>query len=118
MSSPVGRLGGGPVQSTRSLVPLCFWHLLTAAALSICLPHPAFAQSVGSISGTVQDESGAVTPGATVVLSNPGLIGGNQEVITDERGGFQFARLVPSGTYSVRAQLSGFRAALRENVNV
>ena len=71
----------------------------------------ASAQGVGGIGGTVSDQSGAVLPGVTVTLSNPlGTIGGNQETVTDERGAFQFVRLVP-GTYTVRAELSGFRTA-------
>src|SRR5262245_37532448 len=56
--------------------------------------------ATGTISGTVQDASGAVIPGVTVHVSNPGTIGGNQQVITNERGAYQFTRLVP-GSYSV-----------------
>src|SRR5580698_4815119 len=73
----------------------------------ICGPLPATAQGVGAIGGTVSDASGAVLPGATVTLSNPGTIGGNQEGITNERGAYQFVRLVP-GRYSVKAELPGF----------
>jgi hypothetical protein len=79
---------------------------------------PATAQGVGAIGGTIADPSGAVLPGVSVTLSNRfGTIGGNQTVVTDERGAFQFIRLVP-GTYSVRAQLQGFRPATQENVLV
>lgn len=84
--------------------------LLTLAAT------PAHAQGgVGAISGTVRDESGSVLPGATVMLSNPGVIGGSQQTVTDERGTYQFPRLIP-GTYSVRGELAGFRAGVRENI--
>ncbi len=70
---------------------------------------PALGQGVGAIAGTVTDASGAVLPGATVTLTSAqGTVGGNQEALTDERGGYQFLRLVP-GTYSVRAVLQGFR---------
>ena len=76
------------------------------------------AQGVGGIGGTVTDESGAVLPGVTVTLSNPlGTIGGNQTTVTDDRGAFQFVRLVP-GTYTVRAELSGFRPATQEGIVV
>jgi hypothetical protein len=79
---------------------------------------PASAQGVGGIGGTVTDQSGAVLPGVTVTLSNPlGSIGGNQTTVTDERGAFQFVRLVP-GTYTVRAELSGFRPATQEGLVV
>ena len=72
----------------------------------------------GTIVGTAQDATGAVIPGVTIVLSNPGVVGGNQQAITDERGTYQFLRLVPSNTYSVRAELPGFRAAVRNGVVV
>jgi hypothetical protein len=79
---------------------------------------PASAQGVGGIGGTVTDASGAVLPGVTVTLSNPlGSLGGNQTTVTDDRGAFQFVRLVP-GTYTVRAELSGFRPATQEGLVV
>lgn len=88
---------------------------LVLAALSA---GPAAAQGVGAIGGTITDESGAVMPGVSVSLSNPmGSIGGNQAAVTDERGAFQFIRLVP-GTYNVKAELQGFRPAALEGVVV
>lgn len=86
--------------------------------LLFCLSLPALAQlSTGTISGTVHDATGAVIPGVTVILSSPGIIGGNQQAITNERGGYQFSRLVP-GRYSVKAELAGFKTALHENLIV
>ena len=87
-------------------------------ALILCLPLQASAQGVGGVGGVVQDATGAVLPGTTVLLSNPGTIGGNQQTVTDERGAYQFTRLVPSSTYSVKAELQGFGAQARENVSV
>jgi hypothetical protein len=93
----------------RSMVALVFW---------ACSTLPAMAQGVGAIGGTIADASGAVLPGVTVTLSNPqGSVGGNQTAVTDERGAFQFLRLVP-GSYSVTADLQGFRRAAQENVVV
>src|SRR5215203_5550152 len=93
----------------------------TGAGLLLCLAcwtTPATAQGVGAIGGTIADNSGAVLPGATVTLSSPrGTIGSNQTSVSDERGGFQFTRLVP-GSYSVKAELPGFGAAIQENVVV
>src|SRR5215475_3412434 len=83
-----------------------------------CSALPAAAQGVGAIGGLIDDNSGAILPGVTVTLSNPrGSIGGNQATVTDERGAFQFLRLVP-GTYTVRAELQGFRPAVQENIVV
>jgi Carboxypeptidase regulatory-like domain len=77
----------------------------------------ALAQGVGAIGGTVTDESGAVLPGATVTLSNPGVIGGNQSTVSDGQGAYQFTRLLP-GRYGVKAELTGFRTVLQENIDV
>src|SRR3984893_16645360 len=83
-----------------------------------CSTLPAMAQGVGAIGGNIADASGAVLPGVTVTPSNPqGSLGGNQTAVTDERGAFQFLRLVP-GSYSVSADLQGFRRAAQENVVV
>jgi hypothetical protein len=92
--------------------------ILAAAILSLTLSLPTFAQGVGAIGGTVTDTSGAVLPGVTVTLSNPaGGITASRVVVTDERGGYQFTRLVP-GRYSVKAELQGFQALVQENVDV
>ena len=57
-------------------------------------------------------------PGATVSLSNvQGSVGGNQQSVTDERGNYQFLRLVP-GTYVVKAELAGFRPLEQRNIVV
>ena len=75
------------------------------------------AQGVGAISGTVVDASGGVLPGANVSLISVGVIGGNQQAVTDARGVYQFQRLVP-GTYGVKAELPGFQITTRENIIV
>jgi hypothetical protein len=93
----------------------------TAAIFVMCVlgfAGLAAAQGVGGIGGTVVDQSGAVLPGVTVTLSNPlGSLGGNQTTVTDDRGAFQFTRLVP-GTYTVRAELSGFSPSTQEGIVV
>ena len=43
------------------------WRALPAILVCLCLAHPAAAQSDrGTLSGTVQDSTGAVVPAATV----------------------------------------------------
>ncbi|MSO57312.1 MAG: TonB-dependent receptor [Acidobacteria bacterium] len=93
----------------RTVLPLMIWALSAAAAS---------AQGVGAIAGTVTDASGAVLPGAAVTLTSAqGTVGGNQETITDERGAYQFLRLVP-GTYSAKAVLQGFRPYTQAGITV
>jgi Carboxypeptidase regulatory-like domain len=94
----------------RALVALSVW---------ACAVVPAMAQGVGGIGGSVMDSSGAVLPGVTLTLSSVqgGTLGGSQETISDERGNYQFIRLVP-GTYHVRAQMQGFRTVEQRNIVV
>ena len=91
--------------------------IICTLLFSTGLPLAAAAQGVGAIGGTVVDASGAVLPGATVTLANPGTIGGNQTTVSDERGTYRFTRLVP-GRYEVRAELQGFRSAVPGEVVV
>src|SRR5690349_1199774 len=80
---------------------------------------PAAAQGVGGIGGTVMDSSGAVLPGVTLTLTSAqgGTLGANREAVSDERGNYQFVRVVP-GTYVVRGQMQGFRSVEQRNIVV
>lgn len=92
--------------------------LLLAAACVVGLSTSAAAQfGVGAIGGNVTDASGGVLPGATLTLSNPGVIGGDQSTVSDANGGYQFTRLVP-GKYTVRGELQGFRSVVQEGIEV
>lgn len=81
-----------------------------AALLSLTLIPAAFAQSQaanGSIEGTVLDSSGGVLPGVTVTVTNTDT-GASRAVVTNEAGIYR-APLLPLGTYTVVAELQGFR---------
>ena len=71
-------------------------------------------EEFGSITGTVQDESRAPLPGATVVASGPA---GTFRVMTDAHGFYALSQL-PLGTYRLSADLPGFRENLQTNVGV
>jgi Carboxypeptidase regulatory-like domain/TonB-dependent Receptor Plug Domain len=76
-------------------------------ALTLSFAPLALAQIAGSLRGTVADKTGAVLPGVTVSLTNEATKFSRQAV-TDAKGGFFFASLDP-GTYSLKAELSGFK---------
>jgi Carboxypeptidase regulatory-like domain len=86
--------------------------LATLILGSATLPTPAaFAQAVsvngGSIQGTITDNSGAVVPGATVVVT--GLdTGSKATVTTDSRGYWSLGPLNP-GNYEVAVSAQGFQ---------
>ena len=77
----------------------------------------AFAQvEQGRLLGTVKDSQGGVLPGVTVNVTSPALIG-NRTAVTETDGRYLVTNL-PSGTYTLKFDLQGFQAFVRENVVV
>ena len=70
--------------------------------------------SVGTLNGTVMDATGAVVPGATVVITNAAT-GIENRTSTTSAGAYTVPYL-PSGTYTIRVSAPGFRTSIRENV--
>ncbi|WP_233581082.1 TonB-dependent receptor [Acidipila sp. EB88] len=68
--------------------------------------------STTSLRGTVTDGTGAIVPGASVVLLNPGS-GASTTATTDGQGRYQFAQLAP-GTYMVKITAQGFAESDRK----
>src|SRR5215471_1389793 len=62
----------------------------------------------GSITGVVQDSTGAVIPGATVTLINQDQGQSARTTVTNEAGIYLFSAL-PAATYTVTAELAGFK---------
>ncbi|MDP9361465.1 MAG: TonB-dependent receptor [Acidobacteriota bacterium] len=77
----------------------------------------AFAQTstTGSIEGTVKT-GGSPLPGVTVEVRSPALQG-VRTLVTDAGGNFRFS-LLPSGIYTVTANLQGFNRVNQPNVAV
>ena len=92
------------------------WYRAAWAALLVSLmAFSAFAQvQYGSLVGQVVGNDGAALPGVTVTLTG---VGAPQVVVTDSQGRFRFPNLSP-GTYSVKAELSGYGTATRAGVGV
>ena len=83
------------------------WRALCGVALLTSLASPLSAQeTTGTIQGVVQDQSGAVLPGATVSVKHVET-GRLQEVVSNESGRFAVPYLRP-GTYEVTFTMSGF----------
>lgn len=89
-------------------------------AVAVCLltgAAPALAQvESGEIVGKVTDGTGAVLPGATVVLEGTGLIQPQTATAADS-GGFRFPK-IPLGVYKLTFTLQGFTTLIREGVRM
>src|ERR1700731_2266969 len=90
-------------------------YVLSAAVLTALFATSSFAQSErGSISGTVTDSSGAVVPGAKVVVTN---ISTNTAFTTSSSATGEFnAPNLQVGAYTVRVDREGFKPALLTGV--
>jgi hypothetical protein len=95
-----------------------FAHALLGLAVLISLmPTPAAGQAVtGTILGRVADTSGAVIPGAKVVVVQTET-GFSRTLITDSKGEYT-APSIPTGTYTVTGELTGFKSVSLNNVHL
>jgi hypothetical protein len=84
------------------------WHLLAVCLFAI----PAFAQTA-ALQGKVTDESGAVVPGAKVVLSGPGRL---SKAATSGNDGSYAVSELPPGSYTVHASAPSL--ALRQAAKI
>ncbi len=96
---------------TGALARAVFIVLVTTFAAAL----PASAQlDTGTIVGTVRDQSGAVVPGATVTATQESTATAASAVSTD-KGQFVFPNL-KIGTYSISAELPGFRKSVQTGI--
>jgi hypothetical protein len=78
---------------------------------------PLVAQSDrGAVTGTVSDSSGALIPGAPVVLTNTST-GAKSETVTTGTGNYTLLQL-PVGTYTLTVEQAGFSKYERTNIQV
>lgn len=87
--------------------------LVTAMSVILLLSVSAHAQTA-RVSGTVIDESGAVVPGATVVLVGNGA---RETTLSGSRGDYNFDN-VASGTYDIMVSLVGFAQGTQRGIAV
>jgi outer membrane receptor protein involved in Fe transport len=91
--------------------------ILCLAFVLLAFPRLVRAQfETAAVLGTVRDTSGAVLPGATVILLSDAT-GVALTRTTDGKGDYEFFTVRP-GSYKVRGELTGFGTALVEGVTV
>ncbi len=81
-----------------------------------CVAQEIVAQEIyATLLGTVTDTSGAVVPGASVLVHNDATNTDVRTVTTDANGDFTVTNL-PAGTYTVNVKLAGFKTFSASNV--
>src|SRR5262249_46522428 len=103
----------------NSHVGVCMRLIIFSAGVVVLFVSTLTAQSqlgTGAISGTIQDPSGAVIPGAriTITQNETGL---TREVFSAEAGKF-LVPVLPTGTYRVQVVKQGFGTMNRDAVVV
>ncbi len=93
-------------------------HLILKVALVVAIFSASglYAQTFGEITGRVTDASGAVMPGASITLTNVNTNGVRKAVSTDA-GVYTFPS-VPPGAYTLKTEVSGFKAAVSDRFQV
>jgi hypothetical protein len=90
--------------------------LLILLSFAFFCGNAAFAQTTGTLQGSVKDPSGAVIPGASVTAT---LVGTQtaRSTTTDQNGNFELPALAV-GHYTVQVTAKGFKSFVAQNVNV
>jgi hypothetical protein len=100
------------------MINKCFWGVSITVLLVLALSLSMFGQGntaiYGNLSGVITDSTGAVVPGAKVTAGGPT---GNKSVTSEQDGRFSLVNLTP-GTYSVKVEKQGFRAAEVKGIEI
>jgi len=90
------------------LVMICSYLCLSGVSLKA-------QNAAGTLTGTVADQSGAVVPGATVVMKND--LSGDERRTVSNNDGFFSINAVQSGDYTVTITAQGFQAYEQKGVH-
>ena len=90
--------------------------VVTGALLATLAASSLWAQTSGRITGTITDSSGAAMPGVVVTVTSPSLQGARSATSAAD-GEFRLL-LLPPGTYTLKAALSGFKTYDQKDIVV
>ncbi len=94
-----------------------FVHALAAVLFVICFAvETIHAQVTASVSGRVEDSTGAAVPGANVTVTSAET-GATRTLRSDETGSYRVLSLAV-GRYEVKAEAAGFKSALQTGINL
>src|ERR1017187_6114877 len=89
--------------------------VLPAMLLIALMSGVSHAQSVGTISGTVTDSTGAIVPGVNVTIKSQGT--GVARTVSTSGEGHYTAAILPIGTYTGGGYAPGFQPAEKPDPN-
>ncbi|MGH9330089.1 MAG: carboxypeptidase regulatory-like domain-containing protein, partial [Vicinamibacterales bacterium] len=90
-------------------------HGMAALVIALLLPAGAAGQSAdATLTGTINDSTGAVVPGVTITARHVGT-NETRTGITSAEGLYRITNL-PRGTYEVKAELEGFKTVAQSEV--
>lgn len=92
------------------------WSFLLLLSISVIFLYGQMARQTGVIRGVITDNEDNPIPGMTVTATSPSLIG-TVTAVTGADGSYRLTNL-PPGTYTVVAELSGFKTVRREGIIV
>ena len=87
-----------------------------AIVLFLASSNVGFAQVTASMTGRVEDPSGASVPGANVTVTSRET-GAAHTATSNEEGEYQVLQL-PVGLYDVKAEKAGFKASIQSGINL
>lgn len=89
---------------------------LAVAALLLPLALPSLSQTLGTVLGTVTDDTGAVIPGVNVEITNEEQ--GTSNAVSTQGDGTYYLPSVQPGSYSIRMESDGFRPHVVANLRL
>ena len=118
VEGPLSKIGfvGKKTPQTISVIITFLLGLLWVGSTSLSTQICAQTIGTGSIQGTVQDQSGAVVPNATVIAQDPAT--GYKVTQNTSSAGFYQLPSLPPAQYRVTVNAGGFETLVQDNVNV
>src|SRR6266496_4629514 len=111
MSERIKAMTGHPLSLTNRCVVFVCAVLLTVYCL---LPIAVAKSTTATLTGTVEDQNGAVIPGVTITIQNTAT-SFERQTVTSDAGGF-IVPLLPPGNYTVTVKRDGFTPVEIRNV--
>jgi hypothetical protein len=93
------------------------WLFLVMLITTALVPRMLLAQVVGSITGTVTDETGVGLKGVRIAARSDTQIGGTKSAYSDEQGFFRLPGLQP-GSFEVTASAPGLKLVVQKGIRV